>query len=275
MVLAIASHAAASSAQQTSAPGVVGAPAAAEQTVSAAPADAAATTSYRVGKGDVLEIGVVGRDDYRARIQVQDDGTILLPLVNSLRVEQLTLLEIRDAVASALKAGGYYVNPAVSVIVVNYASRYITVLGQVRTPGVVPIDRDYRLSEIIARAGGVNDPNIDDVTVTPKGGEPTEYSLRAIATGGASVDPLVGEGAKVFIAPPKSYYVYGQVGTPGSFPMEPNITIRMALAKAGGLTAMGSAKRVTITRGEREFKKVDLNEKLAPGDIVVVGERFF
>jgi polysaccharide export outer membrane protein len=239
----------------------------------AAPAVPAAP-SYRIGKGDILEIAIVGRDDYRARVQVQEDGTIQLPLIGSVAVENDTALRVRDEISSRLQSGGYYVNPAINVVVVSYSSRYVTVLGQVGSPGVVPIDRAYRLSEIIARAGGVSNVSIDTITVTSLDGQPRDYQLSAIATGGPAADPLISDGDKIFVASPKTFYIYGQVNAPGNYPIEPGMTVQMALARAGGLTSLGSQRKIKLVRSEKEARAV-LTQKIAAGDVIVIGEKFF
>lgn len=230
--------------------------------------------SYVLGKGDTVEVSVLGRSDYSAKVQVQDDGNIALPYINSIPAAGLTALQLRDNVARRLQAGGFFTNPAVNVTVTSFGSRYVTVLGQVRTPGVVAIDREYRLSEIIARSGGVAAPEIDVITITRADGSSSDVSLSAIATGGPAADPVVRDGDKVFVSPSKTFYIYGQVNAPGVFPVAPNMTIRMAVARAGGLTAIGSEKRIKLIRGDQETK-APLSEVLQPGDVLVVGERFF
>lgn len=242
-----------------------------------APPPAAASAqrdSYVLGKGDTVEVSVLGRSDYSVKVQVQDDGNIVLPYLNSVKAAGLTALQLREDVARRLQAGGYFTNPAVNVAVASFGSRYVTVLGQVRVPGVVAIDREYRLSEIIARSGGVAAPEIDAITITRADGSSTDVSLNAIATGGPSADPVVRDGDKVFVSPSKTFYIYGQVNAPGVFPISPNMTVRMAVARAGGLTALGSEKRIKLVRSEVEVKAA-LTEVLRPGDVLVVGERFF
>lgn len=246
----------------------------------AAPAPGVPTSSvlaapgYKIGKGDVIEIGVVGRDDYRARVQVQEDGAVQLPLINSVPIVNRSALEVSKEIAARLQAGGYFLNPAINVTVVSFASRYVTVLGQVATPGVVAIDREYRLSEVIARAGGVTNPAINTITVTRANGQSQDYQLTAIATGGPDADPLITEGDKIYAANAKTFYIYGQVNAPGNYPIEPGMSVRMALARAGGLTALGSSKKVKLVRGEKE-RKASLAQPLAAGDVIVIGERFF
>lgn len=241
----------------------------------AAPTNAAGDReTYVLGKGDVVEVSVIGRPEYAARVQIQADGTIQLPFVNNIPAADRSVLQLREQVRTALVAGQYFENPAVNVTVVSFASRYVTVLGQVNQPGVVPIDRAYRLSEIVARAGGVANEAIDAITLTRSDGTSTELSLKEIATAGPTADPLVGDGDKVFVAAPKTFYIYGQVNAPGTYPIVKGMTVRMALARGGGLTALGSEKRVKLVRGGREAK-VALTETIRPEDVIVVGERFF
>lgn len=230
--------------------------------------------SYVLGKGDVIEVSVIGRTDFNARVQIQDDGSVLLPLINSVSAAGRSVLQLREDVRRTLKQGGFFENPAVNVSVVSFASRYVTVLGAVNAPGVVPIDRAYRLSEIVARAGGVANPAIDSITLTRVDGGSHEYSLRAIATGGTTNDPLVSDGDKVYVPQPKIFYIYGQVNAPGAYPVTGEMTLQMALARGGGLTGLGSDKRIKLVRAGKETK-AQLGDKVLPEDVVVVGERFF
>ena len=82
-------------------------------------------------------------------------------------------------------------------------------------------------------------------------------------------------GDKIYSPPAELIYVSGQIKTPGAFPIVSDMTVRMALSRAGGLTNSGSDKKVTITRKGVKMKHVDLDSKVQPGDVIVVGERLF
>lgn len=228
---------------------------------------------YLLGPRDEVEISVVGRDDYRAKIQVQPDGNVTLPLIGVIGAENRTLAQLRDDIRARLISGGYFTSPDILVTLTNAVSRYVVVLGEVGTPGVVPVDRVYSLSELIARAGGLRGVGTDIVTFTPAGGTSQKYSLKAIGTG-AAADPAVNPGDRIFVAPPELFYIYGQVGAPGSYPIDEGLTIRRALARSGGLTALGTEKRVKLYRGD-VVVRASLDEKVQPGDTIVVGERVF
>lgn len=250
--------------------------AAATSRVPAAPASGVTgDTGYILGTGDVIEVNVVGREDYKARVRVQTDGTVALPLIGTLTATGKTSLQLSAEIVKALKAGGYYEKPVVSVEIASYSSRYVTVLGEVGSPGLVPIDRAYRVSEILARVGGAKATAADDVTLRRASGEELTLPIVTLATGGAKDDPYVNPGDKLFLASAKTFYIYGQVAAPGVYKVDTDMSLRKALARGGGLTPSGSEKRVKVFRDGREMKKVDLNAPVTPGDVVVVGERLF
>ncbi len=230
---------------------------------------------YVLGPGDVLEISVLGRADFTSRVQVQVDGTIQLPLIKDIPATGRTVLQLRSDIRMLLVSGGYYTDPAVSVVVASYASRYVTVLGEVATPGLLPIDRSYRLSEVVARVGGLRATAAEEVILSRNDGTTVTLNLRDIATGPDAQDPVVNPGDRIFVAPAAQFYIYGAINGPGSYKLERDMTFRMALARAGGLSPVGSEKRVKVIRDGKEIGRIDLNAKVQPGDTVVVGERFF
>lgn len=260
------------SAQTTAAP-----PPAATVTASApaAPAPTVLGDGYVIGIGDTLDVILVGVDDFRGRVVVQQDGTIQLPYVGSLKAQEKTLLQLGTEIAAALERGGYYVKPAVQVTVAQVTSRYVTVLGEVASPGLVPLDREYRASEMIARVGGLKPTGAETFYLRREGGEEIPLTLAQIARGGDAADPVVNPGDKIFVPEAPTYYIYGQINSPGIYPIQNKMSLRMALARAGGLTSLGSDKRITIVRGDEELKKFSLSDPIQDDDVIVVGERFF
>ena len=258
----------------------------AQATPPAAPARAPATTpqatavdsSYLLGPGDVIEIGLVGRADFGSRARVSTDGTIQLPMIGSIPAAQRTVLQLADDVRQALIKGGFYADPVVRTEVVGINSRYVTVLGNVGNPGLLPLDRNYRLSEILARVGGRTGNGADYIILTPASGGPSEkYSITQLASGGPDKDPLVHTGDKLFIpsAENEVFYISGQVNSPGAFPVTDVLTGRMAIDKGGGVNENGSEKKVKIVREGKPLKGIKLEDPVKVGDILTVGEKLF
>jgi polysaccharide export outer membrane protein len=276
--------AAGAAAAMLSCAGIAGAqPVAPAPVVAAAAAKAAAPVgasdaSYALGAGDVIDVTLVGRSDYTAHAKVQADGTVLLPLIGAERAVGSTPAQLADSVRAALQKGGFFPDPEVHVEVAQVSSRYVTVLGFVPTPGLIALDRDYRLSELIARVGGRGNGGADYVQVTHHDGTSQRYSLAELATAGGDKDPLVLAGDKIYVpaAENEVFYLTGQVKSPGAYAASADLTLRMALARAGGVTDNGSEKRVKIVRRGEPVKDVKIDvTKVEAGDVISVGERLF
>ncbi|MEW5684999.1 MAG: polysaccharide biosynthesis/export family protein [Pseudomonadota bacterium] len=240
----------------------------------AAVAPEPASSGYILGRDDVIEVGLLGRSDFGGRARVQADGTIQLPFVGKIPAVDRTTSELSEAIRKALQTGGYFSDPVVTIEVVGYASRYVTVLGAFGAPGLVPINRPYRLSEILARVGGVREGGADYIVVRSQDGTEKKITIRDLATGDLTQDPYVQAGDKIYAPAVETYYIYGQINGPGNFPIVPGMTVRMAVAKGGGLTESGSEKKITANRGGQKVK-LKLDDKIEPGDVLVVGERLF
>ncbi len=240
----------------------------------AAEATPAPSPDYVLGPDDVIDVEVLGRADFKTRARIGADGTIQLPLIGRISAADRTARAFSEEVRAALQSGGYFANPIVNVEVSSYASRYVTVLGAVAQPGLVPINRAYRLSEILARVGGVTANGAEYLVVRPVNGPEQRLVIRDLATGDASKDPFVSPGDKIFAPQAELFYISGQVNSPGTYPVAADMTFRLAIARAGGLNAAGSERRLQVTRNGTKVK-VNLDDKIQPGDVVVIGERLF
>lgn len=229
---------------------------------------------YVIGVGDVVDVTLVGQPEYAARSQVQVDGTIQLPYLNTLNVRDQTVLQVRAQIASKLKEGGFYKDPLVNVGISSFASRFVVVLGQVGAPGIVPIDRAYRLSELLARVGGPRESGADEVTIRRASGEERKYAIEDVATGGPDQDPIINPGDKLYVGPAPTFFLQGQVRNVGNFRLRPGMTVRTALAQGGGVAERGSEKRVKLFRQGKRIPAT-LDTLVEKGDIIVIGERFF
>ncbi len=232
-----------------------------------------AAAEYLLGPEDVIDIEVVGQPD-RTRARVYSDGTIQINLVGKLSVAGKTARQLGEEIAATLRAGGFYANPVVNIEVSSYSSRYVTVLGAVGAPGLVPINRAYRMSEIMARVGGIQERAADYLIVRPETGPEKRFFIEKLATGDASEDPFVTAGDKIFVPVADVFYISGQVGNPGNYTMKTGMTLREAIARAGGLSESGTDRGVLVTRVGKKVK-LDVNAKVEPNDVIVVRERLF
>jgi len=74
------------------------------------------------------------------------------------------------------------------------------------------------------------------------------------------------------------FFILGEVQAPGQYPYVPNMTVESAVAIAGGFSPRARRDQVTLTHtdasGTARFV-VTPGSAVAPGDTVLVGERWF
>src|SRR5215468_2889950 len=113
----------------------------------------ASVTDYRVGPQDVLTITSYDQADLSGKFTVEADGTFTYPLIGRVKAGGLTLRALEESLKTRLKDEGFFRNPQVTVAVETYKSQKIYVIGEVRSPGPLPLSGDMSLVEAVARAG--------------------------------------------------------------------------------------------------------------------------
>lgn len=106
-----------------------------------------------LGVDDVFQVRVYGEGDLSGEFRISDDGTIDYPFAGRMHVLGLRSGEVQTLIAEKLK-DGYLKNPQVSVMVKEWNSRKVAVLGQVQKPGSVVYFPRMTIVDAIAAAGG-------------------------------------------------------------------------------------------------------------------------
>jgi polysaccharide export outer membrane protein len=107
----------------------------------------------RLGIDDEFTVRVYGESDLTGDYRVARDGTIDFPLAGRITVKGLNVGEVQEEIVKRLKAG-YLLNPQVSVMIKEWNSRKVSVLGQVTRPGTVSYFPNMTIVDAIASAGG-------------------------------------------------------------------------------------------------------------------------
>jgi protein involved in polysaccharide export with SLBB domain len=155
-----------------------------------------------LGTGDVFEVRVYGEPELTGRYRVAQDGTIDYPLVGRVVVAEREPTEVADALREALQAGEYLRDPQLSVMVVEYNSKKITVMGAVASSGQYPLTAGLTLVQAISLAGGFNAlANPGETTVTRRvDGELQRFRVDAdAASRGRAADFVLRAGDIVFV----------------------------------------------------------------------------
>jgi polysaccharide export outer membrane protein len=121
-------------------------------------------SEYRLGPEDVLEVFVWKEPDLSTTVVVRPDGNISLPLIGELPTNGKTSVELQIEITRKLKK--LVSDPVVNVMVKEVNSAKVSVLGEVKNPGVYKIKDRATLLDAVALAGGFTEyAKRDKVTV--------------------------------------------------------------------------------------------------------------
>lgn len=125
-----------------------------EAAYAAIPPAPAVGMDYRIAADDVLRIQVYHEPGLSLEdAQVTAVGMIRMPLVGDVSVAGLTASEASDVIAGRL-GERYLVSPQVTLFVKKAVGRRVTLDGEVREPGLYPVEGRLTLLQAVAMARG-------------------------------------------------------------------------------------------------------------------------
>jgi polysaccharide export outer membrane protein len=217
---------------------------------------AGAVDDYQIGVADVIRVTVFGEPDAsRPEAIVDSDGTIDMPYIGRVKVAGQTARGAEKEMRERFKT--ILVNPAISVDIVRYRSKIISVVGFVGSPGEYPLEGNVSVTSAIAKAGSllINAGSFVLINRRAEPGKPEQQikvSRKDIESGRAQ-SVFLKDGDTVMVPKAETVLVYGQVRSPGSVTWEEDLTVERAMTLAGGGT--DRAGRVDIERNGKRVKK--------------------
>ena len=242
-----------------------------------------AEEEYVLGSGDVVRVSVYGHQDLTTVARINEKGNITFPLISEIKIGESSVSQAEANIKQALKSGGYVMSPQVSLIVEQYRSQQVSVLGEVNKPGKYAIEGESTVIDLIVLAGGVT-PSAAEVVHLIRRGEKEEQRIivdlyNILQKGDLTKNIVVNNTDILFVPKMDKFYIYGEVQRPGMFRLERGMTVIQALAVGGGLTRRGTERGIQIKRHDSEGIIMEtedlLTHKLLPNDVIYVGESLF
>jgi polysaccharide export outer membrane protein len=248
----------------------------------------------------VLAVHIFGNTDYNPVARVGLDGTIQLPLIGNLTVDNLTVHQTQDLIAQKLKAAGMYRDPQVSVQLTDSPNQIVTVVGELH--GIVPVIGERRLFDVLATvgAGGGGGGGAATTVVVGGGGLPStashvltinRYGMTQPIVIDLGTDPAKSALINIPIFPRDTIivprvgvvYLLGAFKTQGAIPLQQNspITLMKIAALAGGPGWEGRFNDLRIIRTTgttRQMVKVDISKVIngkAPDPVLLAEDIVF
>jgi polysaccharide export outer membrane protein len=231
-----------------------------------------------LGIGDLITIRLYGNTDYTPIARIGLDGTVQLPLIGSVLVNDLTVHQAQNLITQKLISSGMYRDPQVSIQITESPNQIVTLMGEVH--GIVPIVGQRRLFDVLAAAGGGGGGGGATTVIVGGGGLPAtashiltinRYGVAEPIVIDLGTDPAKSALINIPIFPRDTIivprvgvvYLLGAFKTQGAIPLQQNspITLMKVAALAGGPGFEGRYNDLRIIRTTgttRQVVRVDI-----------------
>ena len=253
---------------------------------------------YRIESGDVLQIVVWDHPELSASMlpavpvaggagagiagsplqpssgfEVDQEGMLEFPYAGKLKVAGMTSGEVHALLTQRLSR--YLKQPKLTLRVLNYRSKRVYVDGEVKAPGVQPInDIAMTLTEAINRAGGMNPTADQSRIMVSRDGKTYQVNLPQLVQRGVNPSAIVlahGDVVRVPSREESKIFISGEVTAPRALPMRNGrLTLNEALGEAGGINPVtGDARQVYVVRRTQDESVVYQLDANAPGALAM------
>jgi polysaccharide export outer membrane protein len=225
-----------------------------------------AARDSRLSPGDLISIRVFEQPDYIPQVRLSADGSVLLPLIGTVDLNDMTISQAEKVIEQRLIDAQIYRSPQVTIQLVEGPNQAATVVGEVHA--VVPIVGARRLLDVLAVAGGVPATASHVITISRPGlAEPLIVDLGTdpLRSGLANIPIFPGD--TIVISRIGVVYMLGAFKTPGTIPLTQYspLTLMEATALSGGLNFQGKYNDLRLIRtvgDHRTVVKLDIQRIL-------------
>jgi polysaccharide export outer membrane protein len=232
------------------------------------PSQQPASAEYKIGAKDLLEISVLGVPEIsKLVVRVSEEGRITLPLLGAVEVGNLTKFELEKKL-TGLAGEKIVLNPQVTVHILEYLSRRVSVVGAVGKPGPYELLGRQTVLSVLSEAGGLTRDAGEEIIVIRQlpAGDSTAIRIPIddlFVKGDPKLNLVLEPGDVINVPIDKVVvvYVFGQVRNPGALQVKRSSipTLTQAIAQAGGFTDRASRKKVQIRRKDVSGKELEIS----------------
>tara|TARA_Y100000992_G_scaffold148494_1_gene98963 strand:+ start:10385 stop:12739 length:2355 start_codon:yes stop_codon:yes gene_type:complete len=226
-------------------------------------------SEYRINYGDTLEVLLLGEVNEIYKIPVDLSGSILIPDVGKITVQNLSLNDVEDKLNNLIQKK--YLQTTASLSISEASLKKISVIGSVKSPGTYVVNPFTSISESISYAGGLEEEaSLRNIIIKNIQGEEVYLDLYDfLLTGERDVDITLRNGDTVIINSTDQYTeITGQVLREGLYEFKKDDTYKDLIEYALGFASYANKENIfaTYINGNQLLnKKVNLDDQV--GDI--------
>jgi polysaccharide export outer membrane protein len=209
-----------------------------------------AQESLPIGPGDMLHVTVFDTPELEQHTRVSDNGNLHLTVGGDVHVAGLAANDAAHAIESTLLERNIMKHPQVQVIVEDFATQKVSILGDVHAPGAYPITTSRSVLDVISLAGGLLDTANRHLVIQRHGtGEKLPYYFTNDPSVAIDTAVKVFPGDTVLVPRADLVYAIGNFHTPGAYTISNNeskLTVMELVAHAGGAPPTADTSHVRL-----------------------------
>jgi polysaccharide biosynthesis/export protein len=215
--------------------------------------------------GDIVEIQIFEAPEYSVRMPVSSAGEIAIPYAGLFHIEGMTSIEASKAIAQLFVQNQILRDPRVIVTTQQFGYS-VTVMGEVKSPGIYNLAGQKRLIDLLTEAGGVTTAAGHVIEIFAPGSmkNPTTVLWDPTLRENDNAELEIKTGETILVSRCGVVYVGGNVGRPGAYPLcESNhTTLSEVIALAQGAKPSSYTQRTLLLRSSGNGTRVVQNVKL-------------
>ena len=224
--------------------------------------------AYKIRAGDVVDVFVWGQENISGQSRVARDGSIVVKLAGSVKIEGLTVDQAAYRIRQRLQK--YLIEPAVTVSIPEFGGKDVVAVGEVDAPGAFRIDRPTRLLDILIMSKW-NHERADLSAVTVARGTQTIICDVASVLRGQRIDQnILMEPGDLVIVPGmgQTISMLGAFNKTGKlvFPKSRILRVRDVLSEGNTWTAKANIASAFILRQDGTVTPCNINKLWFQGD---------
>ncbi len=250
------------------------------------PASGAGLGFGPIRAGDIVEVQIFDAPEYSVSMPVSTAGQIAIPYAGLFHIEGMTSIEAAKAIAKLFEQNQILRDPRVIVTTQQFGYS-VTVLGEVKNPGLYSLAGKKRLIDMLTQAGGVTDRAGHVIEIFASGSmkNPQTVLWDPTLRENDNAELEIKTGETVLVSRCGVVYVGGNVIRPGAYPLcdSNHTTLSEIIALAQGAKPSSYTQSTLLLRttgsGTRVVQKVKLEDVLRgrkvditmqPDDIVFI-----
>ena len=213
---------------------------------------------YRLGPGDLLALVLHGQVSRSIPMEVDPEGSVLLPGAGFVRVDTRTLADVRAEILARLR--GQFRNVGVDVRLARPRTFRVYLTGQVRNPGAVVVNGTYRVGDILNAAALLPGASRRHIDVLHTDGQRSSCDLELLLqTGDVSGNPWLRDGDIVRV-PTATEFVYAQgaLARPGRYELGQHDSLLTLCRLAGDPLPAATVDSILLVRFDSHLQPESL-----------------